>query len=58
MPPSVTASSRRRSVFADDGGHRLDTGHVDFLQLLDPAEDVVELGHERGHLFIADGDAG
>jgi hypothetical protein len=30
----------------NDGGHRLDAGHVDLLQLLDPADDVVELGHQ------------
>ena len=30
---------------------------VDLAQLLDPAEDVVELGHERLGLGIGDGDA-
>ena len=31
---------------------------VDLLQLLDPAEDVGQLGRERLDLGIADGDAG
>src|SRR5690606_10067453 len=42
----------------DDRGHRRDAGDIDLLQLLDPAEDVAELGRERLDLGIADGDAG
>ena len=58
MSPSVTTSSRRRKRVGDDRGHRLDAGDVDLAELLDPAEDVGELGRERLHLGVADGDAG
>src|SRR3990170_3904717 len=38
-------------LLRDNRGHRLDPGHVDFAELLDPGEDCVELRHhpvERG----------
>ena len=58
LSPSVTTSSRRRSCLVDHRGHRLDAGDIDLAELLDPAEDVVELGHQRLDLGVADGDAG
>ena len=37
---------------------KLDAGDVDFLQLLDPAENVVELRLQRRDLLVGDRDAG
>ena len=39
-------------------GHRLDAGHVDLVQLLDEAEDGVELAPQRLGLVVGHGDAG
>ena len=39
-------------MVGDHRGHRLDAGGVDLAELLDPAEDVVELGNERLGLGI------
>ena len=56
--PSVTMSSRSRSLFGDHGGQRLDAVGVHLAELLDPAEDIVEFGHQPLELLIAHGDAG
>ena len=42
----------------DDRGQRLDPVSVYFAELLDPIEDIVELGYHRLDLRIAHGDAG
>ncbi len=42
----------------DHGGERLDAVGVDRGELLDPAEDIVEFGHQRINFGIAHGDAG
>ena len=41
----------------NDRGQRIDAIGVHFLELLDPAEDIVELGHQPLDLLIAHGDA-
>src|SRR5690349_10481074 len=41
----------------DHRGHRLDRRGIDLAELLDPAEDVVELGHEPLGGGIVDRDA-
>src|SRR5690606_36547747 len=41
----------------DHRGHRLDAGAIDFAELLDPAENGIELGHHPVELVLAHPDA-
>jgi len=44
-------------LLLDDCGKRLDAVCIDLAQLLDPAKNVVELGHEPTELLLAHRDA-
>ena len=44
-------------LLIDHGGQRLDPVGIHLAKLLDPAEDLVELGHEPFELLVAHGDA-
>ena len=48
----------KAKLLVDDRGQGLDAVRIDLAELFDPAEDVVELGHEPLDLLIAHGDSG
>ena len=57
MSPSVTTSSRRRSFWSITAVSGSTPSVFDLAELLDPAEDVVELGHQPLDLLVAHRDA-
>src|SRR3546814_14277582 len=44
-------------MVGDDGGHRLDGRSIDLAQLLDPAEDIAQLGRKALGFGVGDRDA-
>ena len=58
MLPSVTTSSRRRSFWSITAVSGSTPSVFDLAELLDPAEDIVELGHQALELLVAHRDPG
>jgi len=50
----LVRAHRRRDI--NHTGHRFDTGGIDLAQLLDPADDVVQLARQRFQTFVGHAD--